>query len=65
MNLSLREFINFIAQNPTMGDIIPGTGGARKIRWASDANKGKRGGARVIYYYHSDQMPIFFVHGLC
>jgi hypothetical protein len=43
------EFIAWIANNPTAGDVIPGTGGLRKVRW-SRAGMGKRGGARVIYY---------------
>lgn len=56
---ALKEFIDFIAKNPTAGELIPGTGGARKVRWISNSNKGKRGGARIIYYYHSIEMPIF------
>lgn len=52
-------FINFIAKNPLAGELISGTGGARKIRWQVEAHKGKRGGARVIYYYHDQNMPIF------
>ena len=32
------------------------TGGVRKIRWAL-AGRGKRGGARVIYFYHEERMP--------
>jgi hypothetical protein len=38
--------------NPEAGEVIPGTGGLRKVRF-SDArrSKGKRGGLRVIYYY--------------
>lgn len=51
-------FINFIANNPHAGDLIPGTGGARKIRWQSN-NKGKSGGVRVIYYYYNEEMPIY------
>jgi hypothetical protein len=53
------EFINYIAANPSAGDLITGTGGARKIRWQSDANKGKRGGTRIIYYYHDESLPIY------
>lgn len=41
----------YLAHNPAEGDIIPGTGGLRKLRW-SLAGRGKRGGSRVIYYYH-------------
>lgn len=43
------EFINFIAANPDAGDVVPGSGGLRKIRWGR-AGRGKRGGVRVIYY---------------
>jgi mRNA-degrading endonuclease RelE of RelBE toxin-antitoxin system len=56
---SCSSFIDFIAKNPLSGDLIPGTGGARKIRWQSEQNQGKRGGARVIYYYHDQNIPIF------
>lgn len=43
------EFINWIAANPDSGDVIPGSGGCRKVRW-STAGTGRRGGARVIYF---------------
>ncbi len=42
-------FILWLANNPLSGDVIPGSGGLRKVRW-SRAGMGKRGGARVIYY---------------
>ena len=42
------EFAAFIAGNPEAGDVIPGSGGCRKIRW-SRPGLGKRGGVRVIY----------------
>lgn len=54
-----REFINFIAANPSSGDLISGTGGVRKVRWASKPTKGKSGGSRIIYYYYSDDIPLF------
>lgn len=41
-------FINWLAANPDSGDVIPGSGGCRKLRWTR-AGMGKRGGARVIY----------------
>ena len=41
------ELVAFVAANPEAGEIIPETGGVRKIRWAL-AGRGKRGGARVI-----------------
>lgn len=56
---SREDFINYIAESPLEGELIIGTGGARKIRWTSDSNGGKRGGSRVIYYYHDQNIPIF------
>jgi mRNA-degrading endonuclease RelE of RelBE toxin-antitoxin system len=58
-SISHKAFIDFIAANPLQGNLIQGTGGARKIRWASNAYGGKRGGVRVIYYYYSPDIPIF------
>ena len=46
------DFILYIARNPRSGDIIPGTGGVRKIRWRADG-VGKRGGVRVVYFNSS------------
>lgn len=42
-------FVAWIAEHPDAGDVIPGSGGCRKVRW-SRAGMGKRGGVRVIYY---------------
>ena len=40
----------FLARDPDAGNVIPGTGGFRKLRWADRRRgKGKRGGLRVIY----------------
>ena len=39
---------------------IPDTGGLRKIRW-KNANKGKRGGARIIYYFYDEKHPIYLL----
>ena len=50
--------IDYLACNPTAGDLIPETGGVRKLRWALEG-RGKRGGARVIYYFHSPRLPLF------
>ncbi|WP_162874187.1 transcriptional regulator [Pseudomonas viridiflava] len=44
-----QEFIAWLAANPLAGDVIPGSGGLRKVRW-SRSGMGKRGGTRVIYY---------------
>ncbi len=38
-----------VPANPLAGDVIPGSGGLRKVRW-SRSGMGKRGGTRVIYY---------------
>jgi hypothetical protein len=38
----------------------PESGGVSKIRWAL-AGRGKRGGARVIYYYHGERLPLFLL----
>ena len=43
------EFSSRIAENPEAGDLIAGSGGSRKERWAASV-RGKRGGARVIYF---------------
>ncbi len=43
------EFFTWLAANPETGDVIPGSGGCRKVRW-SRAGSGKRGGVRVIYF---------------
>lgn len=50
--------VDYLAHNPTAGDLIPGTGGVRKLRWGLQG-RGKRGGARVIYFYHSARLPLF------
>ena len=53
-------FIAWIAANPTAGDVIPGADGARKVRWAVQG-KGKRGGARVVYFNLSDDELVLLV----
>ena len=53
-----RELIDLLATSPLAGDEIPGTGGVRKLRFAA-SGRGKRGGARVIYYYLDDAMPVY------
>jgi hypothetical protein len=40
----------YLTDHPEAGDVIPGSGGIRKLRWAAKG-KGKRGGARIIYSY--------------
>ncbi len=43
------EFSAWVAENPEAGDVVPGSSGIRKIRWACKGH-GKRGGVRVIYF---------------
>ena len=43
------ELQQFMMQKPNAGQVIPGSGGVRKLRW-SRAGMGKRGGLRLIYY---------------
>jgi mRNA-degrading endonuclease RelE of RelBE toxin-antitoxin system len=46
--------------NPERGDLIRGSGGLRKIRWPG-SGRGKRGGLRVIYYWHVPGELIFLL----
>ncbi|HEX7776350.1 MAG TPA: type II toxin-antitoxin system RelE/ParE family toxin [Parvibaculum sp.] len=52
--------IEFLSYNPMAGVVIKGTGGIRKLRWGAKG-KGKSGGARAIYFYHDDEMPLFLL----
>lgn len=55
----LDDLRTLLAWNPEQGVRIPGTGGVRKLRFRlSHRNTGKRGGARVVYYFHSLDLPL-------
>ena len=54
------EFASWLAKNPEAGDIVPGSGGVRKIRW-SRLGQGKRGGVRVIYYNQPSESLIWLL----
>lgn len=56
----VHEILVYISQNPQAGDLIAGTGGARKLRFPL-RNKGKSGGVRVITYYAADDIPVFLL----
>jgi mRNA-degrading endonuclease RelE of RelBE toxin-antitoxin system len=54
------EMKSFLAWNPEAGVVIPGAGGIRKLRWGQ-GSRGKRGGARIIYYFHSAAIPLYLL----
>jgi len=57
-----REMQARLATAPEAGDMIPGTGGFRKLRWAAPKRgKGRRGGLRVIYYHFSGAHQIWLM----
>jgi len=51
---------SYLADHPGAGDVIPGAGGARKLRWAAKG-KGKRGGARIVYVYVVIAARVFLI----
>jgi len=55
-----KNIINYLATHPATGVVMKGTGGIRKLRWRKEGS-GKSGGVRVIYYYHSQQIPLFLL----
>jgi len=54
------DLVAYLAEHPSAGVLIQGTGGIRKLRWARRGG-GKSGGIRVIYYYHSEMMPLYLL----
>ncbi len=54
------DIVTLVAGDPTAGDLMEGTGGARKLRIAG-RGKGKSGGYRVITFYAADDVPIFLL----
>lgn len=62
---AFRKLQNDLMRDPTAGDLIQGTGGLRKLRFADEKrSKGKRGGLRVIYFWKSsdNQFWLFTVY---
>ena len=56
----LTAFQHYLAANPDAGDVIPHSGGCRKLRWAIDG-RGKRGGVRIIYFLRLNSGQIVLV----
>lgn len=55
-----QDILSYLAAHPKSGDLIEGTGGIRKLRWGR-GGRGKSGGVRIIYYYHSEAMPLYLL----
>ncbi len=55
-----KELQSFLIKQPDVGDLIQGTGGLRKLRWKLEG-KGKRGGIRIIYYWHIKDHHIYLM----
>ena len=50
-----------LIRRPASGVVIPGGGGLRKVRWSS-RGKGKRGGARILYYLYLSHQKIYMIY---
>ena len=64
LNLSdddLQNLQSYIIKNPNAGDIIVGTGGLTKLRWALP-NRGKRGGVRILHVDFTRQKTVFLIN---
>lgn len=55
-----RELQAHLADKPEAGDIIPRSGGIRKVRWGG-SGRGKRGGTRIIYYWQVPDSEIYLL----
>jgi hypothetical protein len=54
------EIASLVARDPAIGDLMKGTGGARKFRYGPHG-KGKRSGARVITFFAANDVPVFLL----
>lgn len=52
--------VDFLSSNPQAGEVMPGCGGARKVRYKKPGT-GKSGGYRVITYFGGDTVPVFLL----
>ncbi len=55
-----QDIVAYLAAFPREGDLIRETGGVRKLRWGR-SGRGKSAGVRVIYYFHSERMPLYLL----
>lgn len=55
-----RDVVDYLAAHSKGGDLMEGSGGVRKIRWAR-AGRGKSGGVRITYYVHREAMPLYLL----
>ncbi|HZT43660.1 MAG TPA: hypothetical protein VFA07_15955 [Chthonomonadaceae bacterium] len=61
-DLRFHKFQSELMENPRAGDLIPGSGGVRKVRWTDERRgKGRRSGIRVIYLYVEAQARILLI----
>jgi hypothetical protein len=58
----LRALQNFLVVAPDAGALVRGGAGLRKLRWSAQG-RGKRGGARVIYYWHVSKHCVYLIYG--
>jgi len=57
----IADIVTYLAENPDVGVVMPGTGGARKLRFAA-RGKGKSGGFRVVTFYADETFPVFLLN---
>jgi mRNA-degrading endonuclease RelE of RelBE toxin-antitoxin system len=55
-----RALQTYLMQKPDAGNIVKGSGGVRKVRWAQDG-KGKSGGVRIIYYWKKTDHEVWML----
>ena len=56
----INAIVEYLATDPLAGELMVGTGGARKLRHAGKG-RGKSGGYRTIHYYGGDDIPVFLL----
>ena len=56
----VHSIVTQLSENPQLGELIPGTGGARKWR-VPTKQRGKRGGYRVVSYFAGEDIPVFLL----